>query len=64
VSRLARITGDPIGTFHPVTVRDAASVSREGFSVYACRELDPLTVEVLFRDGCWLLCAHEDVDLA
>lgn len=49
----------PIGTFHAVGCRDAASLERDGQAYYQTNDLDtadgrPLC-EVQFADGTWLL---------
>lgn len=62
--RLASIDGRPVGVFHAISVRDGASVERDGDPVYAVRVLNARVVEVLFGDGIWMLCGHGDVELS
>jgi hypothetical protein len=44
-----------------VSVRDWEALRRDGEPVFAVRQLDTDTVEVLFGDGMWMLAAQEDV---
>lgn len=57
----------PIGTFHAVSCRDAASLARDGQPFLELNAIDtadgrPL-VEVRFADGVWML-ADPTLDLA
>lgn len=49
----------PLGTFHAISVRDAASLERDGQPFYEMNHLETAdgrpVAEVLFGDGTWLL---------
>lgn len=53
----------PLGTFHAVAQRDAASSDRHGATFYAANELSGsvLTWEIIFGDGVWLLASSQDL---
>ncbi|MGH3412110.1 MAG: hypothetical protein ACRDPH_03415 [Marmoricola sp.] len=61
MDRVAGISTDPKGIFHALSVRDAASLDREGQPIFAVRRLDAEAVEVLMRDGVWMLASPGDV---
>lgn len=59
---VAGVSSIPIGTFHAIHTRDGVAHRRDGESVFSIRRLDDETVEVLFGDGRWMLCAPTDVE--
>ena len=56
---------EPLGTFHAISSRDAASLERDGHTYYAINNV-PTAVgiewEVMFADGQWLLARLEDLE--
>lgn len=62
MDRLAGISSTPVGTFRAVDTRDGEAHRRDGEPVFSVRRLDDETVEVLFGDGRWMLCAPTDVE--
>ena len=59
---LTGVSSTSVGTFRAIDTRDGEAHYRDGEPVFAVRGLDHETVEVLFGDGRWMLCALTDVE--
>jgi hypothetical protein len=54
---------DPLGTFHAITVKDAAALERDGHPYFAVNRLAGDDAwEVQFADGTWMLAHLADLN--